>query len=255
MMKAMPPTGPYYHHVSITRFQQFISVEQSYLAQQKFPVDPDSCLAVFSAILAEPTAHISHAFQTVSSVEQILNVLCHDLGDILQLIIQLVQVLGGSAVLVRLLGPLDEGVEFDEGIGAAGSSEVLLRRVCGGEFLLDVGQEDKGKLSGVRAVADAEEDKSIVDEVAAGRGAVSGGLEGGVGRAYWMVYWPPSMLACGSELRFTRRRICLTLPLISTSSDSDCDGVGELARGADVRGQEGGAPVHRRRRRPKSGLR
>lgn len=139
MMKAMPPTGPYYHHVSMIRFQQFSSPEQSYLAQQKFPIDPDSCLAVFPAVLAEPAAHISHALQTVSSVEQILNVLCHDLGDILQLIVQLVQVLGGSAVLVRLLGPLDEGIELDEGIGAAGSGEVLLRGVGGGEFLLDVG--------------------------------------------------------------------------------------------------------------------
>lgn len=63
--------------------------------------------------------------QTISTVKEVLDILGHDGGDITQLIIQLVQVLGGAAVLVQLLCALNESVEFNEGIGTESWGEVL----------------------------------------------------------------------------------------------------------------------------------
>lgn len=101
------------------------SVNPAYLFQHEFPIDPHGGFPVLLAVLSQPAAHLAHPLQTVSTVEEILNILGHDLGDVFQLIIQLVQVCACSAVLVCLLGPLDEGVEFDECIWTQGSRQVL----------------------------------------------------------------------------------------------------------------------------------
>jgi hypothetical protein len=88
----------------------------AYLFQHKFPIYPYRSFPVFFAVLSEPATHLTHPLKTVTAIEKILDILCHDLGDIFQLIIQLVQVCACSAVLICFLGPLDECVEFDERI-------------------------------------------------------------------------------------------------------------------------------------------
>ena len=74
----------------------------------------------------------------------------------------------------------------------------------------------------------------------------------GVGkRDYWMVYCPHSILAWGSELRFSLRMIIFALVLGSASSASDCEGYGIVIRIWYFRGNGGGysVPVHRRLKR------
>ena len=55
-----------------------------------------------------------------------------------------------------------------------------------------------------------------------------GGVEEG-GFGYWRLYWPHSMLAWGSELRFRRRKTILALDFGSESSASDWGGDWGLA--------------------------
>lgn len=89
------------------------------LLQQQLPINPHRCLLIFPTILPQPTAQISHPLQAIPPIQQILNILRHDFRHIAQLVIQLVQVLRCAGVLIGFLGALDEGVEFDEGVGAA----------------------------------------------------------------------------------------------------------------------------------------
>jgi hypothetical protein len=153
----------------------------TYLLQQQLPVDSDCRLLVFPAVLAQPAGNVAHALEAVSPVQQILNVLGHDLCDILELVVEFIQVLGGSRVLVCLFCALDEGVELDELVGTARGREVLLGLVDCCEFSGEVGQVGKGQLAGVGAVADAEEAEIAADEVAVGSVSVTRGQVAGMG--------------------------------------------------------------------------
>lgn len=117
--------------------------------------------------------HIAHPLQTISPVQQILDVLRHHLRHIPQLIVQLVEILGCTGILVCFLGALDEGIELDEGVGTAGGGEVLLGGVGGCEFGGEVGEVGEGQFSGVGAVADGEEADGGEDEVAIVRSGMS----------------------------------------------------------------------------------
>lgn len=108
-----PPPYEYYYDDSNAR-------EWSILLQQQFPIDPHRRPLVFPTILPQPLTHVAHPLQTVPSVEQILDVLRHDLRHVPKLIVQLVQIPCSPRILVCLLGALNEGVEFDEGVGPAG---------------------------------------------------------------------------------------------------------------------------------------
>ncbi len=127
------------------------------LLQQQFPIDPHRRPLIFPTIFPQPLTHIAHPLQTIPPVQQILNILRHDLGHIPQLIIQFIQILRGAGVLVGFLGALDEGVEFDEGVGAAGGGKVLGGGVGGCEFGGEVGEVGEGEFARVGAVADGEE--------------------------------------------------------------------------------------------------
>lgn len=106
-----------------------------YHFDKKLPVHAVGSFLVLAAVLAETTAHFAHLLETVTAVEEVFDVLGHNLSDILEFIVQLVEVLCGARVLVRLLGLLDEGVELDVGIWATGRRKVLLRWVGSSKLL------------------------------------------------------------------------------------------------------------------------
>lgn len=83
--------------------------------------------------------------------------------------VELVEVLRGARVLVRLLGALDERVKLDKGVGPARGREILLRLVRRGELAGEVREVGEGELARVRAVADADEAEVALDEVAGAR--------------------------------------------------------------------------------------
>jgi hypothetical protein len=58
------------------------STQATYLLQQKLPINPHSRLLVLSAVFPQPARHVAHSLQAVASVQQILNVLGHDLSNI-----------------------------------------------------------------------------------------------------------------------------------------------------------------------------
>lgn len=101
----------------------------------------------------------------------------------------------------------------------------MLRGVGGCEFGGEVGEVGEGEFAGVGAVADGEEADGGGDEVASIRfrreRLVAGKSEPVESGAYCMVYLSPSMLAWGSELRFSRRMTILAFDLGSESSASD----------------------------------
>lgn len=91
-------------------------LQQTHLFQQQFPVDAHRSLLVLPAILPQAPRQFAHPLQAVSTVQQILNVLGHNLRDILQLVVNPVEVLRRTTVLVQLLGTLDECIELNESI-------------------------------------------------------------------------------------------------------------------------------------------
>lgn len=135
------------------------------LFQHQLPIDSDGRLPVFLAVLSQSSAHLTHLFQAVSTVQQVLYVLGHDFGHVLELIIQLVEIAGRACVLIRLLRLLDEPIEFDVGIRPQRRREVLPRRVNRGEFLRQIRQIREGELSRVGSIGDAEKADRVPDEV------------------------------------------------------------------------------------------
>ena len=95
------------------------------LLKQQFPVYPHGRPPILFTILSQPPAHLTHPLQAVPTVQQILNVLRHDLCHISQFVVELVQIGGGTGIGVGFLGALDEGVELDEGVRTACCGEVL----------------------------------------------------------------------------------------------------------------------------------
>lgn len=92
--------------------------ERSVLLQHQLPVDSYCSFPIFRSIFPQPTTHLAHPLKTVASVQQILDILGHDFGYILELVVQLVQIPGCSRVLVGLLGALNECIKFDECVGS-----------------------------------------------------------------------------------------------------------------------------------------
>jgi hypothetical protein len=97
----------------------------SHLLQQQFPIDAYSCLSIFLAVFAQSTRQLAHTLQAVTTIQKILYVLRHNLGDITELVVQLVEVLRCATVLVQFLCALNKGIEFNKGIWTKGRREVL----------------------------------------------------------------------------------------------------------------------------------
>lgn len=111
---------------------------------------------------------MSHALQAISPIQQIFDILGHDLCYVAQLVVQLVEVLRGARVGVGGFGARDEGVELHEGVGAHGGGEDLLQGIGSAEFGREVGEVGEGELAWVGALADAHVDYILGDEVAGG---------------------------------------------------------------------------------------
>jgi hypothetical protein len=88
----------------------------SVLLDQQIPIDFDSRLAIFLTVVPQPRAHLAHALEAVPPIQQIFDVLGHDLCHVPKLVVELVEVLGGARIGVRRLGAVNEGVEFHESI-------------------------------------------------------------------------------------------------------------------------------------------
>lgn len=148
------------------------------LLEQQLPVDAHGSAAILLAVVAQPAANLAHALKTVTTVQQVLDILGHDLGNIAQLIIQLVQPLRSTGIRIDSLSLGDEVVKLHEGVGPQGGRVHLGSGVRREELAGQVGQVCEGELARVRAVADAEEDDVRVDRVVQRvlRAAVDGGL-------------------------------------------------------------------------------
>lgn len=139
--------------------------ERAVLLEHQIPVDLDGGLAVLAAVVPQPRADLAHLVQAVPAVQEILDVLGHDLGHVPQLVVQLVQVLGGARVGVRGLGAVDEGVELHEGVRPEGGAVQLGGAVRVLELGADVREVGEGELPGVGALADAQVDDLVAEQV------------------------------------------------------------------------------------------
>jgi hypothetical protein len=179
-MNARPPIGPYYKLLASKLGRKWHMVKPAtYLLQEELPVDAHSRLLVLPAVFSQPARDVAHPLEAVATVQQVVDVLGHDLGHVFQLIVQLVQILRRSRVLVRLLCALDESVELDKGVRPEPLVEVLVWLVGLGELGGEVGEVCEGQFARVGAVADAEEAQVAVQEVAGGH--VSDGASGAAG--------------------------------------------------------------------------
>jgi len=138
------------------------------LLQQQLPIDPHRCALVLGRVLSKPTTHIPHLLQAVSAVQQVLDVLCHDLRDILELVVQARQVVSRAGVLVCLLCPLDIAVELAVRVGSQRGIEVVFALVGCLELGADVFEVGEGELFGVRLFGDGDICEVIVEDVAVG---------------------------------------------------------------------------------------
>jgi len=98
--------------------EQGQSAKRPILLKQQFPINSNSSLPIFLTILPQPTADLTHALQTISPIQQILDILSHDFRNVSQLIVQFVEVLSGSRIGISGFGALNESVEFHEGVGS-----------------------------------------------------------------------------------------------------------------------------------------
>lgn len=119
------------------------------LLEQQVPVDLDRGPAVLLAVVAQARADLAHALEAVAAVEQVLDVLVHDLGDVAQLVVELVEVLRGAGVAVGALRLVDEAVELHEGVGPQRGAQQLRRRVRRRELGRQVREVGKGQLARV----------------------------------------------------------------------------------------------------------
>lgn len=88
------------------------------LLQQQLPIYPHGRLLILPTILPQPTADLSHPLQAIPPIQQILNILRHDLRHVLQLGIQFVEILCCAGIWIGAFCTLDEGIEFHEGVGS-----------------------------------------------------------------------------------------------------------------------------------------
>jgi len=132
------------------------------LLEQQLPVDPHRRTAVLFRIVPQPRADLAHALEAVATVQQILDILGHDLGYVAQLAVELIEVLGCARVGVRGLGALDEGVKLGEGVGPERGRLDIAALVGGGELARQIGEVGEGQFPRVGAVGYAEEDDGEV---------------------------------------------------------------------------------------------
>ena len=135
----------------------------TYLLQQQLPIYPHRRLPILPTILPQPPGHLPHPLQAIAPIQQILDILRHHFRHISQLIVQFIQVLRRSTVLVRLLRPLYERVKLDKGVGSQGRGEVLCGGVGSCELGGQVGEVGEGEFARVGFVADAEEADRVLD--------------------------------------------------------------------------------------------
>lgn len=152
------------------------------LAQQQLQVDLARGAAVLLGVLSQRGAQVAHLVERVAAVQQVLDVLGHDLLDAREVLVELVQVVLHALVAVELLGLLQEVVECDERVGPHGRLGVLVA-VGVLELLRDLAQVREREVARVPALGDDEVRDAagarVVDvEVA----ALQGGLVRGAGR-------------------------------------------------------------------------
>lgn len=150
----------------------------SVLLHQQLPVNAHSGTTILLTIIAQAAANLAHALQIVTAVQQILNVLRHDLCDIAQLVVELVEVLRGAGIGIGSTGFCDEVVKLHEGVGPQRWVVVVGGLVGGGELGGEVGEVGESELARVGTLADAEKNDVGVEEVVDGVGA---GLDAGLG--------------------------------------------------------------------------
>lgn len=124
--------------------QQANAGKRTVLAEQQLPIDSDGSSSVLGTVLSQSAADLAHALEAISSVQQILDVFGHDLGDIAELVVQLVEVLRSARVRVGGFGAGDEGVELHECVGAHRGGKDLLQGVGGAEFRGEIGEVGEG---------------------------------------------------------------------------------------------------------------
>jgi hypothetical protein len=118
--------------------------EWSVLAEQQLPINAHRSSSILGAILSQSAADLAHTLETVSTIQQVLDILGHDLGYVAELIVQLVEVLRGAGIGVGGLSARDEGVELHKGVRTHGAGEDLLQGVGCAEFGGEVGEVGEG---------------------------------------------------------------------------------------------------------------
>ena len=156
------PKPPYYQN----QHDQAQSTKRTILLQQQFPVYPYRRSLIFGRIFSQSRTHVSHPVQTVSAIQQIFNVLGHDLRDIFQLVVQPTEVVRRPRVLICLLRPLDEAVELRVGVRSHLWVEIVFAFVRGLEFGADVFEIGQGEFLRIRPFGDGEVGDIIVENVA-----------------------------------------------------------------------------------------
>lgn len=151
------------------------------LLQQQLPVDPHRRSPIPLTIIPQPATHLPHAIQTIPPIEQILDILRHDLCNIPQLIIQLVQVLRRARIRIRRPRLGNKTIEIHKRIRTQRRIMRLRGRMTGRELAGQVGKVCECQLARVGPLADAEEDDVRVDEVVH-RVVAGAAFDGGLGR-------------------------------------------------------------------------
>lgn len=113
--------------------------ERRVLLHQQLPVDPHRRPLVLLAVVPQPARELAHPLEAVPAVQQVLDVLGHDLRHVAQLVVEAVKVLRGARVRVGGLCAGDEGVEVHEGVGAEGRGVERRGGVGGCELAGEVG--------------------------------------------------------------------------------------------------------------------
>lgn len=148
------------------------------LLEHQFPIDSYGSPPILLTIIPQPRADLAHPLQTISAIEQILNILGHHFCHVAQLVIKLVKVLCGARIAVGRLGLGNEVVKLHKGVGPQGRVEQLGHRIHGGELGGEVREVGEGELARVGALGDAKVDNVRGDEVV---DCVCAGLDGGLG--------------------------------------------------------------------------
>lgn len=96
-----------------------------------------------------PSLLLTHLLQRVSTIEQVLDILGHDLGHVLQLVVESAEIVGCARILICFLRALDEAIEL--GVLVRSKLRVvdfisLVRRL---ELCADILKVCKSKLLGI----------------------------------------------------------------------------------------------------------